>query len=115
MLVSRDAVLGVWHSPETRIWTVDGVTTSSRRALVLDYGFAAGAEADFEGVLRHACARAAALGYDHLSIFSSDASQGAELLTSLGDRIERYDAIVPFASEPEGAAERGIYVDQIYF
>ncbi len=115
VLVSDDAVLGVWHSPETRIRTADGVATTSRRALVLDYGFAAGAEDAFERLLRHACARAAALGYDHLSIFSSDASRGAALLTSLADGIERYDAVVPFASEPEGAAERGIYTDQVYF
>lgn len=115
VLVSDDAVLGVWHSPETRIRTAAGVATTSRRALVLDYGFAAGSEDAFDRLLRHACARAAALGYDHLSIFSSDASRGASLLTSLADGIERYDAVVPFASEPEGAAERGIYTDQIYF
>lgn len=115
VLVSPRAVLGVWHSPETRISAAGGVSTSSRRALVLDYGFDAGAEAELEVLLRHACARAAARGYHHLSIFSSAASPGADLLTRLGDRIEPYDAIVPFASEPDGAAERGIYVDQIYF
>ena len=115
VLIGDGAVLGVWHSPELRVRTDGETTTRSRRALVLDYGFLPGSEDAFEALVRQAAARSADAGYDHLSIFTSDAARGSARLKALGDRVEGYDVIVPFTGEPEGAAERGIYVDQVYF
>jgi hypothetical protein len=111
------AVLGVWHSPEVRIRTeADRTTTTrSRRALVLDHGFLPGAEDEYESLLRRAAALAGAAGYDHLSVFTTDRSPTSPILRRMAESIEAYEVIVPFVEEPEGVAERGVYVDQAYF
>lgn len=110
------AVVGVWRSPEIRIRTeADQSVTRSRRALLLDHGFLPGAEDEYESLIRRAAARAATEGYDHVSVFTSDASPTSEVLRRLADTIERYEVIVPFIEEPKGVAERGVYVDQAYF
>jgi hypothetical protein len=111
------AVLGVWHSPEVRIRTeADRTTTTrSRRALVLDHGFLPGADDEYESLLRRAAASAGAAGYDHLSVFTTDRSPTSPILRRLAETIEAYEVIVPFVEEPEGVAERGVYVDQAYF
>lgn len=111
------AVVGVWHSPEVRIRTeADGTTvTRSRRALVLDDGFLPGAEDEYRSLIRVAAARAGAAGFDHLSIFTTDRSPTSKILRRLAETIEPYEVIVPFVDEPEGVAERGVYVDQAYF
>jgi hypothetical protein len=110
-----DAVVGVWHSPETRVRTEDGDTTRSRRALVLDHGFRPGREDQYEELLRHACATAADAGYDHLSVFTADPSPTSPTLLRLAETVERYDVIVPFVDPPKDVERRGVYVDQAYF
>jgi hypothetical protein len=110
------AAVGVWHSPEVRIRTeADQPVLRSRRALVLDHGFLPGAEDEYESLIRGAAGRAGLAGYDHLSVFTSEASSTSKVLRRLADTIERYEVIVPFVQEPRGVAERGVYVDQAYF
>ncbi|HUP84465.1 MAG TPA: hypothetical protein VM143_02250 [Acidimicrobiales bacterium] len=115
--MTEHAALGVWYSPEVRIRTeADRTTiTRSRRALVLDHGFLPGAEDEYESLLRGAAARAGAAGYDHLSVFTTGPSPTSKILAGLAGTIEPYEVIVPFVEEPQGVAERGIYVDQAYF
>ena len=117
VLLAEGAAVGVWHVGMRRA-TTDKLTGKERvsvRSLVLDYGFAEGAESDLAALLAVAATEAGARGHTHLSIFTSDASRGCELLRALGDGREEYEFTTPGAPEPPHAAERGIYVDQIYF
>ena len=116
LLLTDAAVVGVWHSPETRRRTEpDGTTTTSRRALVLDGGFLPGHEEEYEALLRTAASRAAERGYHHLSAFGCDPSPAAAVLRRLADHVEVYDVIVPFLDAPHDVVSRGVYVDQAYF
>lgn len=111
------AVVGVWPAGESlkvvREW--DGTRTESRPAIVVDHGFLRGGEHEFEALLRGWCTWANERGLDTLSIFSSDASPGHGLLSSLASGVEPFFVWTPGIEEPAGSAERGIYVDPIYF
>ena len=111
------AVLGVWPAGRAlRVVTErDGVQTRSDPGLVLDYAFAPGAEAPFEGLLRAWCGWLWARGLDRLSLFTSPRGPGADLLTALADQVEPYNMWTPGVPVPEGAERRGLYVDPIYF
>lgn len=111
------AVVGVWPAGESLkvVRESDGTRTESRPAIVVDYGFLPGAEREFEALLRGWCAWANERELDTLSIFSSDASPGHALLRSLASAVEPFFVWTPGIEEPAGAAERGIYVDPIYF
>ncbi|HUP84319.1 MAG TPA: hypothetical protein VM143_01510 [Acidimicrobiales bacterium] len=118
LLVSDDAVIGVWNAGRThtkRRLDAGGSTRSSVRALVFDHGFRAGAEDAFEQILAEAARRAMAAGMTHLTIFTSDAARGSTRLRELAEESEPYILSTPYTPEPEGAAARGLYVDQVYF
>ncbi len=117
MWVTDGAVAGVWLAGESIrvIVEKDGRRTESRRGLVLDYGFAAGAEDELEGVLRAWCARLADNGLDTLSIFTSKLSLGYERLSALASDVDAFDMWTPGIPVPERASARGLYVDQVYF
>ncbi len=111
------AVIGVWPAGESLkvVRELGGTRTESRPAIVLDYGFLRGGEHDFEALLRGWCAWANERELDTLSIFSSDASRGHALLRSLASAVEPFFVWTPGIEEPAGSAERGTYVDPIYF
>lgn len=115
--LTESAVVGVWPAGETiRIITERrGRRAVTRRALVLDYGFFPGAEAEFEALLRAWCAWCADRGLDELTLFTSNASPGCQLLHTLGASAEDFLLWMNGVAEPADAKSRGIYVDQVYF
>ena len=78
-------------------------------------GSSPGAERDFESLLRAWCAQLKEQGLDTLTIFTSDASPGSGLLSSLAAASESFVVWTPGIAEPPSAAMYGIYVDSIYF
>ena len=115
--MTDSCVVGVWPAGESIKVVINfkGTRIESRRGLVLDYGFMPGAEDELEGVLRAWCARLAESGLDTLAMFTSPASPGSELLCLLASHVEPFNVWTPGIPEPPGSAERGIYVDPIYF
>ena len=115
--LSDGAVVGAWaHGNALRAVTeVAGVRTVSRSGVVLDYAFEPGAEAGLEALLRGWCGRLAPEGFDTLVIYSSPASPGAALLAQLGRETERFFMWTPGIAVPQGAEDRGLYVDAVYF
>ncbi len=111
------AIVGMWPAGDSLcvVTDKDGETTRSRRGVVLDYAFASGGEEEFVGLLRSACASPGDRNIDALSIFSSPASPGIEVIRSLADEVEEYNLWTPGLAVPSNAAERGLYVDPIYF
>lgn len=114
--LSDRAAVGVWPAGESirLISESGGVQSVSRRGLVLDYGFLPGAEDELEGLLRAWCAWLAERELDTLSIFTSAPSPGCSRIRPLARELEAFD-VFPGAPEPEGAAQRGLYVDHVYF
>jgi hypothetical protein len=111
------AVVGVWPAGRAlRVVTERaGAQTRSDPGLVLDYAFAPGAEAAFEGLLRAWCAWLAARGMDCLTIFTSPHGPAAQVLGALADEVEPYNMWTPSIPVPPGAETRGLYVDPVYF
>ncbi|HXX49251.1 MAG TPA: hypothetical protein VEN47_13555, partial [Myxococcota bacterium] len=73
--LTENAVVGVWEDEEERILERAGSREQSRRATVLDWGFASpGGVASLEALVRGWCARLAARGVSHLSLFASNSS-----------------------------------------
>ena len=114
VLLSEDAVLSVWPS---RL----GVTTTHgdderrvQRAVVLDHGFTAGADESFERLVRAYCADLLERGHEELAAIVSEPSPGWRVVSGLADHMDRY-LFRMGVPEPEGTAERGIYVDAVYF
>ena len=81
----------------------------------MDYAFEPGGEDQLEALLRAWCARLAAGGFDTLVIYGSPASPGASMLERLGRETERFFMWTPGIAVPEGAENRGLYVDAVYF
>jgi hypothetical protein len=111
------AVVGVWPQGEavTVIVETPAGRTESRRGLVLDYGLAADGEEELERLLRAWCTRLAQRGFDTLSIFTSKGSAGRERILGLASQVDEFDVWTPGSPMPEGAENRGLYVDQVYF
>jgi hypothetical protein len=113
--LTEDAVVGVWEDREERIFERAGSRDESRRATVLDWGFAAGGGvASLEALLRAWCARLAGRGVSHLSVFASDASPAAPLLRSLAESVIEieFQCLLP---EPSDSGERGLFLDPVYY
>ncbi|HME70414.1 MAG TPA: hypothetical protein VKM54_11180 [Myxococcota bacterium] len=113
--LTEDAVFGVWEDGEERILERAGSREESRRATVLDWGFVPGDGVDsLEALVRAWCARLATRGVTHLSLFASDASPAAPLLRSLAESIVEieFQCLLP---EPSDSAERGFFVDPVYY
>jgi hypothetical protein len=111
------AVVGVWPAGDTVRFIIEskGDRVESRRGLALDWGFVAGAEDEFQGLLRAQCEWLCGRGIDRLSIFTSEASAGYDRVCALANELERFVVIAFGLPEPPGAATRGLYVDPIYF
>ena len=118
--ISDRVVVGTWMAGRTHVRRTmdDGAEASGQasvRGLVLDFGFEPGAEDELAALLPVVAADALAAGMTHLSVFTSDASPGSDVLRSLATDLEHYELATPYTPEPEGASTRGLYVDQIYF
>jgi hypothetical protein len=111
------AVVGVWPAGDalTVITESPAGRTESRRGLVLDYGFLAGAEDELERLLRAWCAALAAERIDTLSIFTSESSPGSARICALGREIEPFNMWSPGITEGRNSNQCGLYVDPVYF
>ena len=121
LLLSERAVVGVWNAGRIhtrRTLAEDGTVAKEARTvrgIVLDHGCEPGAEAELEALLRVAARRSGSAGMTDLSIFTSTGTRTFGWLPALGAEIEQYELSTPYTPEPSGAADRGLYVDQIYF
>ncbi|MEQ8860366.1 MAG: hypothetical protein RIC56_17135 [Pseudomonadales bacterium] len=115
--LTENAVVGVWPSgAQIRVLReTDGHTTETRHGLVLDYGYAPGAEAEFEQLFGYWGDRLAAHDHTHLSIFTSEPSPSYPIIERLADRLEPFDIWTYPVGEPESTAADGVYADQVYF
>ena len=115
LVIGDGAVVGVW---DQRLGVTkrhpDGRCERSVRAVALDWGCAPGAEDELVELVRAWCGRLAASGTTHLSIFTSPPSPGRSAWERLSPVVEPYRILVG-VPEPAGVAERGIYVDPVWF
>jgi hypothetical protein len=111
------AAVGVWPAGRALRTVTERSCARSvcEPGVVLDYAFAPGAEGAFEALVRAWCAWLAARGMDRLSIFTSPASPGADLITALAGEVEDFNMWTPGIEAPAGAEQNGLFVDPIYF
>jgi hypothetical protein len=111
------AVVGVWPAARARRLVTDrgGEQSFSEPGVVLDYAFEEGAEGAFEALIRGWCAWLAERGMNRLIILTSPASPGADLIRALADEVETFNHWSPGVPPPADAAEKGLYIDPIYF
>jgi len=108
------AVVGVWPAGLKVVREEGGRRSETIRASVLDHGFLAGAEDELEALLRGWCGWLAERGTSELAVYTSEGSPNYRIVSSLALQIDAYDFRMG-APEPEGAAQRGLYVDAVYF
>lgn len=116
--LSEGAVVGAWPTGDyirTVLTTPDGTATESREASVLDYGCLPGRETELAGLLRAVCDWANGRGYQSVSIFTSNGARLRDVVLELAESTTEFDFWTPAIPEPDGAAERGLYVDPVYF
>jgi hypothetical protein len=89
--------------------------TRTVRATALDHGFAPGAEDDYRALLEATCARLAERGATHLAVYTSERSSTYDVVRELAEEIEVFDFWAFDIPEPAALAERGFYIDPIYF
>jgi hypothetical protein len=111
------AVVGCFDAGESvRVEDAAGAVVSARRrAHVLDYGFEGATGLDeLEALLRAECARLAATGTTHLSLFSCDGAPAATRLRALADEVIEVE-FQSWIAEPHDLPQRGLFVDPVYF
>jgi hypothetical protein len=115
--MTERALVGVWPAGNALkvVTTTQAGRAVSVSAVVLDYAFDPGAEAELEALLRAWCGWLAPKGMDTLVIYTSPASPGAELITGLGRSVGGFFMWTPGIHVPPGAETRGLYTDAIYF
>jgi hypothetical protein len=115
ILVGEKAALGIWMSGEKIAHTVEGETTHSTVANVLDFGFQGDAGLlELLDLLKTASAMASKAGMTHLSILSGQSSLACTALAEMADGIDHY-AMASMRAEPPDLGSRGLYADHIYF
>lgn len=114
-VVGTDAVVGVSQAMVTVTKERAGAAEVSRRALALDHGFVPGAEAVYRELLTARCAELAERGATHLAVFTSERSSSHDVVMSLAESVEEFDFWAFDLEEPAALAERGFYVDPVYF
>lgn len=115
--MTEGAVAGVWAAGNAlrTITETSGVRAVTCPAVVLDYAFAPGAEAELEALLRAWCAWLAPRGMDTLVIYTSPAAVGSALIRRLARATGEFFMWTPGIAVPAGAAGRGLYTDAVYF
>ena len=111
------AVVGVWPAGRARRAVTErgGEVSFSEPGVVLDYAYEPGAEADFEALVRAWCGWLDARGMNRLTLLTSPASPGVDCVRALADDIESFNHWTPGVPPPPDAAEKGLYIDPIYF
>jgi hypothetical protein len=111
------AVVGVWPAGVAlrTVAEIGGVQTVSLPAVVMDYAFAPGAEAELEALLRAWCGALAVKGIDTLILYTSPASPGSALINGLARATGDFFTWTPGIHPPEDASRRGLYTDAAYF
>jgi hypothetical protein len=111
------ALVGVWPAGAAlrSVTETRGVQTVTVPAVVMDYAFAPGAEAELEALLRAWCGALAPKGIDTLVIYTSPASPGSTLINALARATIDFFTWTPGIKVPEGASQRGLYTDAAYF
>ena len=111
------ALVGVWPAGGAlrTVTDVGGAQTVSTPAVVMDYAFAPGAEAEFEALLKAWCGALAAQGIDTLIIYTSPGSPGSALITGLGRATGAFFTWTPGIPPPADSGRRGLYTDAAYF
>ena len=112
---SAGAVVGVGRNLVRVTKERDGSVEETRRALVLDHGYAAGGEAEYRALLRWWCGEVARRGGTHLAVFTSERSPAYAVVTELADRLEPFDFWAFDVPEPRALGDGGFYVDPVYF
>lgn len=115
VLLGEGAAIGVGRELVTVTKETAGEIDVSRRALALDHGFLPGHDDDYRRLLQASCARLADLGATHLAVFTSERSSTYDVVADLADEIEVFDFWAFDITEPPSLAERGFYVDPVYF
>jgi hypothetical protein len=115
--LTAGALVGVWPAGNAlrNVTEIQGVQSVSVPAVVMDYAFAAGAEAEFEALLRAWCGALAAQGIDTLVIYTSPASPGSALITGLARSTNDFFTWTPGIHPPANAGDLGLYTDAAYF
>jgi hypothetical protein len=109
-----DAMIGIWNERVgITIEHADSVEHMSC-ALALDYGCLPGHTAELVDLIRSTCARLHDDGITHLVIYTSPGAQLRDTLAPLATRIEPFGRRLRIA-EPPNTAQRGVYIDPIYF
>lgn len=118
VLLADGAVLGIWPAGD-KVQVVTeraGEVTRSRRGHVMDYGFVAGADDAFAGLLGAWSTSLDARGIDQLSIFTSRGSRGQPLLKQMKGTVEAYRFNTGTSARiPDDAQHTGIYTDHLFF
>lgn len=112
--MTERAVVGVWPAGLRVAREEAGRRTETVRASVLDHGFLAGAEGELESLLRAWCGWLVERGTSELAVYTSEGSPNHRVVSSVASQIDAYDFRMG-VPEPEGAAQRGLYVDAVYF
>lgn len=115
LVMTDDAVVGVWDTGLTVHREGPDGRLTAREAFVLDYGFGPGAERDLRALLAATSSHVAEVGITSLCVFSSVGSPGRQMLTELPGTVDRFVFLWWKPAEPVDVAERGLYVDPIYF
>ncbi len=117
ILMTDRALVGVWPAGAAlrSVTETSGVQTVTVPAVVMDYAFAPGAEAELEALLRAWCRTLAPAGIDTLVIYTSPASPGTALINGLGRSTGAFFTWTPGIKVPAGAGQRGLYTDATYF
>ena len=115
--LAEGAVVGVWPAGRAlRLVTERGGERSfSEPGVVLDFAYRPGCEVAFEGLIRAWCAWLEGRGMNRLIILTSATSTGVDFIRSLADETEDFNHWTPGVPPPPDAAERGLYIDPIYF
>jgi hypothetical protein len=112
--MTERAVVGVWPAGLKVTREEDGRRSETVRASALDHGYLPGAEDDFESLVRAWCGWLAERGTSELALYTSEGSPNYRVVKSLASQIDMYDFRMG-VPEPDGAAQRGLYVDAVYF
>ena len=114
LVVGEHAVIGVWDAGWTVVRTNEVDTTRRRVATILDWALDPDHPEALEESLRAACTRAMRSGITHLFAFCGPPAPGHTVLNALATEAEHFELNTTLA-EPPDTADRGIYIDPIYF
>jgi hypothetical protein len=115
--LAEGAVVGVWPAGRALRTVTEkaGVQTTVDPGVALDYAFEPGAEAAFEALVRAWCGWLHARGLNRLTILTSPKSPGVEQIRALTENVEAYNHWTPGIPVPADAADKGLYIDPIYY